>query len=52
MGITKRELLEDYYLDEFSEIVRAWNEAHNPDREEQEEVDPMSFMGGGGEMIP
>ena len=30
LGIGKRELLEDYYMDEIGSIAQAWNELHNP----------------------
>lgn len=52
IGISKRELLEDYYPDELPAIFEAWGEMHGVKGEaETEEVDVMEFLGGGGEVI-
>lgn len=51
IGISKRELLNDYYMDEIGPVFEEWNRLHDPDREETEEVDPMTFLGGEGEML-
>ena len=51
MGISKRELLEDYYMDEIADIIGEWNRLHNPDAEETTEVDAMTFLGDGGERV-
>ena len=54
VGISKRELLEDYYIDEIPEIFKAWNRIHGKDGDdlEPEHMDnPMKFFGEGGEVI-
>lgn len=51
IGISKRELLQDYYMDEIGPVFEEWNRLHDPNREETEEVDPMTFLGGEGEML-
>ena len=53
MGIGKRELLEDYYMDEIGEVIRAWNALHDPngDSGEAEMVSPLAFLGDGGERL-
>ena len=51
LGIGKRELLEDYYMDEIGSIAQAWNELHNPSANETEVISPEAFFGGGGEKI-
>ena len=51
LGIGKRELLEDYYLDEIGAVAEAWNELHNPRVNETEDISPEAFFGGGGEKI-
>ena len=48
---SKRELLNDYYMDEIGPVFEEWNRLHDPNREETEEVDPMTFLGGEGEML-
>ena len=40
LGIGKRELLEDYYMDEIGSIAQAWNELHNPRANETEVISP------------
>jgi hypothetical protein len=50
MGISKTALLEGYYFAEIDEIIAQWNALHNVE-EEEEEVDPMTFFGGCGEVI-
>jgi len=50
MGISKADLLENYYFDEIDEIVVQWNALHNVEAEE-EEVDFMDFFGGMGDVI-
>lgn len=51
MGIGKRELMEDYYLEEISEVISAWNGLHGRGEEAEEEMDAMAFFGGGGERV-
>ncbi|MDD3410521.1 MAG: hypothetical protein PHY12_06895 [Eubacteriales bacterium] len=52
IGIGKRELLEDYYLDEIGAIMSEWTILHDPDAEEEPEmVEPESFLGDGGERL-
>lgn len=53
MGISKRELLEDYYMDEIGEIIHVWNAMRDPNAEsgETEMVDPLEFFGDGGELV-
>jgi len=51
MGISKNELLSDYYMDEIGWVIQAWNERHNPDKEWEEKVDAMTFLGSGGEWL-
>ena len=50
MGISKRELLEDYYVDEIAEVVQEYNRIHGAEPEEKP-VDAMTFFGAGGEVI-
>lgn len=50
MGIGKRQLLEDYYMDEIPEIARAWRRQHGLE-EETQQVDELAFLGGGGEVV-
>jgi len=38
IGISKRELLEDYYYDEIPMIFKKYNELHNTDKEKDEVV--------------
>ena len=51
IGISKRELLEDYYPDELEAIFEAYNDMHDTKKERDtiEEVSPMEFFGIGGE---
>lgn len=51
IGISKRELLEDYYIDEISEVIAGWNRLHNPDSDRIETVNAKAFLGDGGEVI-
>ena len=52
MGIGKRELMEDYYLDEIGAVIEEWNALHDPDREGgTEQVDALTFLGEGGEVV-
>lgn len=51
MGISKRELLEDYYLDEILEIMKEWNRLHGAESSEPEPLDALAFFGDGGEII-
>jgi len=45
VGISKRELLCDYYPDEIPAIFEAWGEMHGVEKEgEVEEVDLMTFL--------
>ncbi len=50
IGISKRELMEDYYLDEIGKVIAEWNVMHSPDGPE-EEMNAMAFLGGGGEVV-
>ena len=50
MGIGKRELLEDYYVDEIGAVIEEWNALHGAG-EAEEQVDGMTFLGGGGEVL-
>ena len=50
--IGKRELMEDYYLDEIGAVAEAWNALRRPPAEDAEEaVTPEVFFGGEGERI-
>ena len=49
MGVSKRELLTDYYPDELPELLRAWRRLHEPAGEGVERVDALAFLGEGGE---
>lgn len=52
IGISKRELFEDYYLDEVGEVMAEWNALHNRSRDEEtEKADPLAFLGAGGEWV-
>ena len=51
MGIGKRELMEDYYMDEIGDVIREWNRLHHPDREETIQMEAEEFLGGGGEWL-
>ena len=52
LGIGKRELMEDYYLDEIGAVAEAWNALRRPPAEDAEEaVTPEVFFGGEGERI-
>lgn len=53
IGISKRELLEEYYMDEIGEVIKAWNALHDPqgDSGETKMVDPLEFLGEGGERL-
>lgn len=45
VGISKRELLEDYYPDEIPLVFEAWGDIHGVKREkEPEEVSVMEFL--------
>lgn len=45
MGISKRELLEDYYPDELAAVFEAWGELHGIGRaEETEQVSVNAFL--------
>lgn len=35
IGISKKELLEDYYYDEISMIFKKYSELHKPDKDEE-----------------
>ncbi len=50
IGISKRELLEDYYMDEIGEVIRAWNNLHGAG-DQEEQVDGAAFLGSGGEWV-
>ena len=52
MGISKRALMEDYYMDEIGVIVQEWNRLHDPEGEaETQQVDALTFFGEGGEWL-
>lgn len=51
LGISKRELFEDYYIDEIQEIMKAWSILHGKEDDEPEQLDPMAFFGNGGEVL-
>ena len=51
IGISKRELLNDYYMDEIGPVFEEWNRLHDPNREETTAVDPLTFLRGEGEML-
>lgn len=45
IGISKRELLCDYYPDELPAIFEAWGDMHGVKREiEAKEMTPMEFL--------
>lgn len=50
MGVGKRELLCDYYLDELPVLMRTYGELISP-KEQAQTADPIAFFGGGGERI-
>lgn len=50
MGIGKKELLEDYYPAELPALFQAWGALHGAKAETQA-VDPLTFLGTGGETI-
>lgn len=50
IGISKRELLRDYYPDELPAVLRAWGELHGAKAEpREEETDVMDFLAMGGD---
>ena len=52
IGISKRALMEDYYMDEIGAIMEEWNRLHHPEESaETQQVDALSFLGDGGEWI-
>lgn len=52
VGISKRALMEDYYMDEIGAIMQEWNHLHNPEGDaEPEQVDALTFFGDGGEWL-
>ena len=51
IGISKRELLNDYYMEEIGLIFEEWNRLHDPNREETEEMEAADFLGGKGEWL-
>ena len=50
VGISKRELLDDYYPDEICLVLDAYHRLHGGG-EETERVDAMTFFGDGGEVM-
>lgn len=45
IGISKRELMEDYYPDELTAIFEAWGDLHGVERDEPpEQVDVETFL--------
>lgn len=51
MGISKKELMENYYMEELRAIMQEWNEMHNPSRDKTEAVAAGAFLGDGGERL-
>lgn len=51
MGVSKRELMEDYYPEEVAAVMNEWNRLHRPEGDEPEEMDAATFLGGGGEWL-
>ncbi len=45
MGISKKELLSEYYFDEIGEIIHEYNELHRYGRQETHEVSCEDFFG-------
>ena len=45
MGISKRELLQDYYLDEIGEIIHEYNALHKYDASGSKEASCENFFG-------
>jgi len=51
MGIAKREMLEDYYMDEIGDVIEEWNRLRGVGKSGEEEMDAVSFLGSGGEIM-
>jgi len=51
MGIGKRELFQDYYPGELAGVVREWNRLHGAKEAVTEQVDTMTWLGDGGEVL-
>ena len=52
MGISKRALMEDFYMDEIGAVMQEWNRLHNPEESSTpEDVDVLTFLGDGGEWL-
>lgn len=51
VGISKRELLEDYYPDEIHAVFGEYTVLHQVDHDEDVEMSPTEFLGGGGEQV-
>jgi len=52
IGISKRALMEDYYMDEIGAIMEEWNRLHHPEESaETQQVDALTFLGDGGEWV-
>ncbi|HPR79355.1 MAG TPA: hypothetical protein PLR69_12220, partial [Candidatus Limiplasma sp.] len=51
IGISKRELFEDYYPGEVIAVLDEWNAIHGDDGPAEEKMDTESFLGSGGEYI-
>lgn len=52
IGISKRALMEDYYMEEIGAVIEEWNRLHNPEEDGTcEEMDALTFLGDGGEWI-
>ncbi len=51
MGVSKRELLEDYYPDELPALLNAYRALHAPPEAPAQTVDAMDFLGDGGERL-
>lgn len=49
IGIGKRELMNDYYVDELPLVLGQWLSLHGSGEEER--VDPLTFFGEGGEWV-
>ncbi len=52
IGISKRALMEDYYMEEIGAVIEEWNRLHNPEEGGPlEEMDALTFLGDGGEWL-
>ena len=51
IGISKRALMEDYYMEEIGAVLEEWNRLHHPQEDEPAQVDAFTFLGEGGEWL-